>query len=207
MEVFLQKHRFSSKDFKIEKTEALYDGFFRMVRYTIRHRLFNGGWSKSIQRELFHRGNAVGVLVFDPINDTIGLVEQFRIGALEDENSPWQYELVAGMVETGECPRTAALRELEEEAGLFVDELVPICDYFVSSGGTDERMHLFCAMTDLSASGGIYGLSTEGEDILFQVWSCEEALAAFGHGFLNSAAMSISMLWLQNQRSKIINLG
>ena len=102
---------------------------------------------------------------------------------------------------TGECPRATAIRELEEEAGVFVDELVPICDYFVSSGGTDERMHLFCAMTDLSASGGTYGLSTEGEDILFQVWSCEEALAAFGHGFLNSAAMSISMLWLQNQRS------
>ncbi|MAJ80184.1 MAG: ADP-ribose diphosphatase [Porticoccaceae bacterium] len=177
-----------------------------MVRYTLRHRLFSGGWSKSIRRELFQRGNAVGVLVFDPVNDTIGLVEQFRIGALQDENSPWQYELVAGMVETGECPRATAIRELEEEAGLFVDELVPICDYFVSSGGTDEKMYLFCAMADLSSRGGVYGSSTEGEDILFQVWSCEEALAAFGHGFLNSAAMSISMLWLQNQRLRNVRV-
>tara|TARA_E500000178_G_scaffold56379_1_gene52759 strand:+ start:3179 stop:3802 length:624 start_codon:yes stop_codon:yes gene_type:complete len=202
----LHKHKFSKSDFKIEKTEALYDGFFKMVRYTLRHRLFSGGWSKSIRRELFQRGNAVGVLVFDPVNDTIGLVEQFRIGALQDENSPWQYELVAGMVETGECPRATAIRELEEEAGLFVDELVPICDYFVSSGGTDEKMYLFCAMADLSSRGGVYGSSTEGEDILFQVWSCEEALAAFGHGFLNSAAMSISMLWLQNQRLRNVRV-
>ena len=201
----MRKHIFAGKDFSVDSVEAVYQGFFKLSRYRLRHRLFNDGWSKVLHRELFQRGNAVGVLVFDPWHDTVGIVEQFRIGALSNVTGPWQYELVAGMVKSGDDPRDVAISELREEAGLEVDDLIPICDYFVSAGGTDEKMYLFCALTDLAARSGIYGLPSEGEDIMFHVWDFEEVLSAFNNGQLNNAAMTISILWLQNRRREFCN--
>jgi len=139
----------------------------------------------------------VGLLLYDPANDLVGLVEQFRPGALNDKSGPWQYEVVAGMMKPNENPEQVAIRELQEETGLEVAKLIPICDYLVSAGGTNEKMHLFCGLVDLSNRGGIFGLDGEGEDILFQVWSYDETLQAFSEGIMNSAAMSVALLWLQ----------
>ena len=101
------------------------------------------------------------------------------------------------MIEPGETPEQVAVRELQEESGVEVEKLLPICDYLVSSGGTDEKMHLFCGLVDLSERGGIFGLEGESEDILLQVWSYDETMEAFSQGLLNSAAMSVALLWLQ----------
>lgn len=68
------------------------------------------------------------------------LVRQWRyaVGA-------WQLEAPAGGIEEGEEPEAAALRELREESGLVVDELVPLGLTYPSAGSTDERAWLFCA--------------------------------------------------------------
>jgi ADP-ribose pyrophosphatase len=192
-----KRHRFGRSDYRLKSVETVFQGFFKMTRMQVEHRLFGGGWSQPLQRELFERGDAVGVLLYDPHNHLVGLVEQFRPGALNESSGPWQYEVVAGMLKPGESPEQVAIRELQEEADLEVAKLIPICDYLVSAGGTNEKMQLFCGLVDLSARGGIYGLDGEGEDILFQVWSYDETLQAFSQGILNSAAMSIAMLWLQ----------
>ncbi|MBL8499907.1 MAG: ADP-ribose diphosphatase, partial [Nitrosomonas sp.] len=34
-----------------------FEGFFRIEKYRLRHRLFNGGWSRPLSRELFERGH------------------------------------------------------------------------------------------------------------------------------------------------------
>lgn len=199
----MRKHSFGRDDVRIEATEVVYRGFFKMLRYSLRHRLFDGGWSRLLKRELFQRGDAVGVLLYDPQNDTLGLVEQFRIGAMQHAEGPWQYEVVAGMVNVGEEPAEVARRELQEEAGIDVQHLVPICDYLVSAGGSDEKMYLYCGLTDLAARGGVFGLPTEAEDIFFQVWSYPEVEAAFTGGQMNSAAMTIAWLWLQKNRARL----
>ncbi|MDE0841333.1 MAG: NUDIX domain-containing protein [Porticoccaceae bacterium] len=199
----MRRHTFGRDDVEIEASETVYQGFFKMLRYSVRHRLFNGGWSRLLKRELFQRGDAVGILIFDPGNNTLGLVEQFRIGALQHAHGPWQYEVVAGMVESGAAPSDVAMRELQEETGLEIDSLVPVCDYLVSAGGSDEKMYLYCALTDLSGCGGIFGLPSEAEDISFQVWSYEQVAAAFDAGQMNSAAMTISWLWLEKNRPQL----
>ena len=104
----------------------------------VSHRLFGGGWSAPLKRELFQRGDAVGVLLYDPRRHLIGLVEQFRVGAMQDQFGPWQYEVVAGMIGPEESPVEVATRECQEEAGIEVENLIPICNYLVSAGGTDE---------------------------------------------------------------------
>ena len=54
------------------------------------------------------------------------------------------------MVPLGASPEQVAKSELREEAGLSVDELIPICEYLVSAGGTDEKMQLYCGLVDLT---------------------------------------------------------
>lgn len=191
------KHKFGAEDYKIETKETVFQGFFRVVKLYLRHRRFDGDWSEQIQRELFQRGDAVGVLLYDPVNHLVGLVEQFRVGALNDQNGPWQFEIVAGMIEPDETPEQVAVRELQEEAGIEVEKLLPICDYLVSAGGADEKMYVFCGLCDLRDKGGKFGLATEAEDILFQVWPYDEVITAHQSGILNSAATTIGLLWLQ----------
>ncbi len=64
----------------VEKTTP-YDGYFRIGRYRLRHRRFDGGWTEVIDREVFDRGRAAVVLPYDPARDAVVLIEQFRIGA------------------------------------------------------------------------------------------------------------------------------
>jgi ADP-ribose pyrophosphatase len=201
-----KSHRFGQEDYRVESKETLFQGFFRITRTVVTHRLFGGGWSAPLKRELFQRGDAVGVLLYDPKNHLIGLVEQFRIGAQRDRFGPWQYEVVAGMIDAGQTASEVALRECHEEAGLAVQELVPICDYLVSAGGTDEKMHLYCGLVDLRDRAGIFGLDTEGEDILLQVWTYDEVMQAQSEGLLNSAAVTIALLWLQLNSQKVTNM-
>jgi len=202
----IKSHRFGREDYRIESKETLFQGFFRITRMVVTHRLFGGGWSAPLKRELFQRGDAVGVLLYDPNNHLIGLVEQFRIGAQRDRFGPWQYEVVAGMIDAGQTASEVALRECHEEAGLAVQELVPICDYLVSAGGTDEKMHLYCGLLDLQDRAGVFGLDTEGEDILLQVWTYNEVMQAQSEGLLNSAAVTIALLWLQLNSQKVRNM-
>ena len=202
----IKSHRFGQEDYRVESKETLFQGFFRITRTVVTHRLFGGGWSAPLKRELFQRGDAVGVLLYDPNNHLIGLVEQFRIGAQRDRFGPWQYEVVAGMIDAGQTASEVALRECHEEAGLAVHELVPICDYLVSAGGTDEKMHLYCGLVDLRDRAGIFGLDTEGEDILLQVWTYDEVMQAQSEGLLNSAAVTIALLWLRLNSQKVTNM-
>jgi ADP-ribose pyrophosphatase len=199
----IKKHQFSHSDYRIKSTETVFKGFFKMTKTVLEHRLFAGGWSKPLTRELFKRGDAVGVLLYDPVNHLVGLVEQFRLGAMDEKQGPWQYEVVAGMMSRDENPQQVAIRELKEETGEEVEKLIPICDYLVSVGGTDEKMYMYCGLLDLTGKGGIFGLDGEGEDIRFHVWPYDEVMQAFSEGLLNSAAMTISMLWLQLKHSEL----
>jgi len=190
------KRWFSSDDYEVVERKTLFQGFFRMVEYRLRHRLFSGGWSAVYSRELFVRGSAVGVLLYDPQRDLVGVLEQFRVGALDDPDGPWLLEVVAGVVEEGETLEEVARRELVEEAGIRDARLQLIADYLVSPGGTDERMTLYCAQADLQGKGGIHGLADENEDIRLHIITRDEAMAGLAAGSCNNAPLIIALQWL-----------
>ena len=50
---------FDIADVEIQQETTVYDGFFKMRKYFLRHRLFEGGWSEVMSRELFDRGHKV----------------------------------------------------------------------------------------------------------------------------------------------------
>ena len=180
----------------LDKT-VCYDGFFRMERYRLRHRLFSGAWSRVLTRELFERGHAAAVLPYDPALDAVVLVEQFRIGALEAPGSPWLLEIVAGIIEPDETPEDVVRREAVEEANCQIQDLIHIYDYFVSPGGTSERISLFCGKVDAAGAGGLGGLAEEAEDIRVIVVPFAEAIAHMHVGKINSAAPIMALQWLQ----------
>lgn len=183
-------------DVEIIHKELCFQGFFHMERYTLRHRLFNGGWSQLIIRELLERGHAAAVLPYDPVRDRVVLIEQFRVGAMAISTGPWLLEIVAGIIETNEVAEEVVRREAIEEAGCDIIELIPLYDYLVSPGGTTERIALFCGKVDSAHLGGIYGKMEEGEDIKVHVMAVDDALALLNSGKIISANAIIALQWL-----------
>ena len=162
----------------------------------MRHRLFAGGWSSSIRRELFQRGDAVGVLPWNPHTDEVVLIEQFRVGAMRDADNPWMLELIAGIVESGESDSSVAHREAEEEAGCELHRLEPIATFFPSAGACSEQIRLFIGETTGADHGSVKGLAGEHEDILVHQIARSEALAMLSRGEINNGHTLIALQWL-----------
>lgn len=192
-----------SLHYDIVEQETCYDGHFKIVRYRIRHGLFGGGCSGMLTRECFERGHSVGVLPYDPKRDAVVLVEQFRVGALDASRGPWLLEVVAGVIEPGESTEEVAHRELHEEAGCESRELLPICRYLVSPGGTSEQVALYCARLDTAGIGGIHGNAEEGEDIRVHVVPLDEALDMVASGTIHAAMPIIALQWLALNRQRL----
>ena len=192
---------FSSSDCSIDTVETCFQGFFQMNKLHFRHALFNGGESPLLARERFDRGPAVGVLLYDEKKDIVVLIEQFRVGALE-EPRPWIFEVVAGMIEPGETPESVAHRETLEETGGQPQELIHMCDYLVSPGGTDEKLYLYLAKVDSDPISGVHGLAEEGEDIKVHKISSKAAFEGVANGSINNGATVIAIQWLEIQLLK-----
>lgn len=182
--------------------KSLFSGFFKVDQCQIKHELFAGG-ETHITRELFHRGDAVAVLLYDPAKDRVVMVEQFRVGALDDEQGPWLLEIVAGIVEQGESPKEVARRECLEEAGLEVHAFETIHTFYSSPGGCSEKIFLLCGLVDSDKADGIHGLPDEGEDIRVSVHDYQEVIDLLGSDHISSAIPIIALQWLQINRERL----
>lgn len=198
------KNVFDGHDVQLKGKKILYKGFFKMEQYSFKHKLFSGGWSQEIKREVFERGDAVVVLPYDPITDQVVLIEQIRIPTMNKTSSPWLFELVAGMIEEGETTDTVATRELEEETGLISQKLEKIGEFFVSPGGSTELFHFYWAHIDASEAKGIHGLASENEDIKVHVIERKLAYNMLRDGKINNASTIIGLQWLQLNYSELV---
>ena len=185
------------------KKESIYNGFFKLTGIQLQHDLFAGGQSRVLTRELLDRGQAIAVLPYDPVTDEVVLVEQFRIGAGEDESGPWMMEIIAGYQEPGESAEGVARREAHEEAGCEVTELLPMYKYYSSPGGSNEQIQIFLGRTQSSGIEGIHGLDEEGEDIKVHVMKCQQAFDWLDDGRIDSAAPIIALQWFRLHRERI----
>lgn len=190
---------------EIVDKKTVFQGFFRFDKLRLRTRAFRGGWTQEMSREVFVRGNAVGVLLYDPKTDQLLMVEQFRPGCTYDPSqSPWQFELVAGMTEEGESNEDVVHREAEEEAGCRVLHLEHLYKYWVSPGGMDEQIDLFLGIIDSrDIQEGIYGLEEENEDIRVELVDATEAFKGLDDGRINNAMAIIGLQWLQLNRTRL----
>lgn len=193
----------SQRNWTLEHREVRYDGFYRIDRLRFRHDLHKGGETPTIERELFVRGNVVGVLAYDPATDRIALVEQFRTGAMNHQPDPWMIEIIAGMIDTDESPEQVAIREAREEAGLELESVELVSHYLASPGASDEEVFVFFARADLSQVAGLHGLPEEDEDILVRTVPLDEAFAMLDDGRIRNALSIIALQWLRLNRPSI----
>lgn len=188
---------YTRNDVELISKKTRYKGFFRMNEYRFKHRLFKGGWSAEVKREVFERGHAGVLLAYDPKRDEVVLIEQIRIPAYETSQTPWLLEVIAGMVEEGESPEEVVRREATEEAGITIGRCKPIVSYLSSPGGTSERMYVYVGEVDATTATGIHGLACENEDIRVHIVSREQAYQWVEEGIIDNAASVIALQWLQ----------
>ena len=196
----------TDKDVEILEKAEVFKGYFRVDRYRLRHRLFSGGWSEEMTREVFERGHAAAVLPYDPVRDAVVLIEQFRIGAYAAGHKPWLLEIVAGIIEDGEPAEAVVRREAVEEAGCDITDLMPISTYLVSPGGTSESIRIYCGRVDSKDLGGIHGIAEEHEDIRVVVTPFAEAEKMLVEGRIDNATALISLQWLALNRARLREL-
>lgn len=149
---------------KILSTETVYKGFLTMLKLTVKT-----SKGEVIQREVMSRSggkksdDAVAALVFDTVKEEFIFVKQFRSG-LFNEESQELIEVVAGTLEQGEDPEKCMVREIEEEIGYKTDSINYVGEYFVSPGGTSEKIYLYLvSVSEQVSEGG--GLADEHEEI------------------------------------------
>lgn len=193
------KQLMTEKDVKIKHKTLVHEGFCPIELYEMQHRLFNGKWTPIYTRELMIKPNVAAALPYDPKRNKVVLIEQFRVGALGKNITPWLIEIVAGIMDKShnETHEELVRREMLEEAGLDIEALLPIYDYWVTPGHSAEKVKLFCAKVDSTKAPAFSGLLHEHEDIKVHVISTEEAFASVRSGQINNSAAIIALQWLE----------
>ena len=190
---------YSYNDFEIISKSVEYEGHFKVLDQKLRFKMFAGSWSEIIKREIVIRPAAVVVLLYNPMEDTILLVEQFRPGAVGHSNvdSPWLLEPVAGLIEINHTIEETAIREVKEEAGCEVLDLIPVRQYLAYPGVSNEMVYVFCGKINTNKTGGLYGLLSEAEDIKAHLLPVNEVFKLLGNNKMFNASGIIALQWLK----------
>ena len=193
----LEHASYSASDVTIESREFLFRGFIQVEKVSFRHRLFNQpDYSPVIQRELIHRPEAAGVLLYNDQQQRFALIEQFRVGALNDSESAWQLEVIAGVLDGDEAPEDCIRRESLEESGCEVQQLQHLFSFYPSAGACSEFFHLYAAEVELPKMGGIFGMPDEGENIQLHLFDYSELGTLLKNGRLRNAPVIMALQWL-----------
>ncbi|MBI1262466.1 MAG: NUDIX domain-containing protein [Rhizobiales bacterium] len=193
----------SMDDINVISCEELGRGWGVLQRYQFRHRRFDGDWSDVVTRDIYYIGEVSMVIPYDPRQDAVLLIEQFRTCGLIHHEPTWLVEVIAGMIDQGETPEGVAKREALEEAGCEIGEPVLITRAYSSPGGYGERSYMFAAPTDLTGMGGFHGLAHEHEDIRAVVVPLEDAYAATQDGRIEDAKTMLMIQWLVLNKAKL----
>lgn len=195
----LHKH-----DVETKEVNSVYEGEFKVRKIHLRHKNFDGQWTPWIWREQVRRRNAAAVLLWDPQEDKVVMIEQFRVGLIrENVSSPWLLEIVAGLIDEGESPEQTAKREAMEEAGCTLQELIKIGEFFNSPGGFAENTHVYLGLVDAKCAGGVYGIAEEHENIQVHVLPFATLFQAFEkQQWTSSASTIIALQWLRNNKER-----
>ncbi|MDY7026566.1 MAG: NUDIX domain-containing protein [Pseudomonadota bacterium] len=188
----------TDQPYHITQRTPIYRGFSSLDQLTLDVKKYNGGWMRGFQRELVDRPAAAGVFLFDPIRELCVFVEQFRVGAINQVDSPWLLEVVAGVFDkAGEDAADVVVREAIEEANCNIIATLPMCSYLASPGYTNEKIHLLLGFVNADDvdQNGVHGLDEEHEDIQVNVLSVADVRALYASGKISNAMCLVAVQW------------
>lgn len=203
----IKQATYLKNEVKIENREHVFRGFIQVEKVSLRHRLFGQDhYSKTLQRELIHRPEAAGVLIYNDARAQFALIEQFRVGALDDAHSPWQLEIIAGVLDAQEQPEDCLYREALEEAGCSLFDLQHLFSFYPSAGACSELFHLYVAQAELPENGSLFGMPDEGENIQLHVFNYSDVTPLLTTGRLKNAPVIMALQWLQQHIKTLMNV-
>jgi ADP-ribose pyrophosphatase len=140
----------------VTNRERKYSGFINIDELTVKTRS-----GKEVKRELMVRKDGVASVVYDTVKKKFIFVNQWRPGSNSEI-----IEIVAGTLDVkGENPRESIIREIDEEVGYKVDNIILLDECYVSPGGTSELISVYYAeVSEQTHEGG--GLEYEDIDVI-----------------------------------------
>ena len=188
------------KDVVIEDKKIVFDGFFKIEEATLKYQRFDGSLSESVKRLNLDRGDSVAALILNLDRDRVILTNQFKYPTY-DNGDGWITEIVAGMVNKDEDYEHAVRREVLEETGYRVNEVQLISSFYVSPGGSSERIFLYFVQvrdSDHIAKGG--GVASEAEDIQLVEIPVSNIHHELQSQTMKDAKTILALMWLINER-------
>ena len=184
---------------------VVYKGFFSVEEHDLSYRKFNNEQSSILTRSALISSDAVIVLPYDPVNDRILLIEQFRSGPyVKGDKNPWVLEPIAGLIDEGETPESAGIREAQEEAHLEIKRLELVARSYPSPGISTEFFHQYIGIVELLGSSDlIAGLSSENEDIRSHIFEYEQFFEMIESGKVKVGPLILLGLWLSKNRTRL----
>jgi nudix-type nucleoside diphosphatase (YffH/AdpP family) len=185
---------------------SVYKGFFSVEEHDLTYQKFNNEQSNVVTRSTLVSSDAVIVLPYDPINDRILLIEQFRAGPyVKGDENPWVLEPIAGLIDEGETPESAGIREAQEEAHLEIKRLELVARSYPSPGISTEFFHQYIGIVSLPEETNLVsGLESEAEDIRSHIFSYEEFYKMIVEGEMNVGPAILLGLWLSKNRKSLM---
>ncbi len=179
--------------------EVVFDDFYKITEATFEFEQASGEMTEPITRLCFERGDSVAGIVYNTDKEEAILVRQFRWPAYE--KGPGKItEVVAGMLKDGEDPVAAMKREVTEEIGYTVTHIEHIATFYVSPGGSSERVFAYYIEVDEAGKvneGG--GLAEESEYIEVLRYTIPQLKDALAQGNIPDAKSIIACNYLLNK--------
>lgn len=187
------------KKVEIKRKQRVFNDFFKVDEVWVKYEKFDGSMTEPVRRLSFERGDAVAVLVYNPDRECVIMTSQFRYPSYHIGGG-WLTEVVAGILEPDEQPEDTVRREVQEEIGYRVNEIIPVHTFYTSPGGSSERVFLYYAEvkdSDRVSEGG--GVATEHEDIQVVEYSLDQCWHGLEKGAFSDAKTIIALMWLKQK--------
>ena len=187
------------------KKRLVYKGFFSVEEHDLSYQNFNKEQSTVVTRSALVSSDAVIVLPYDPVNDRILLIEQFRTGPyVKGDENPWILEPIAGLIGSGESPENAGIREAQEEAHLKIEKMELVARSYPSPGISTEFFHQYVGIVKLPKSTNlIAGLSSENEDIRSHIFEYPQFSDMITSGKIKVGPAILLGLWVSINRNRL----
>jgi ADP-ribose pyrophosphatase len=184
----------------VHDKRRVFDGFLKIDEAVVSYESAEGSMVGPVRRLSLERGDSVAAVVFQRDRRCIVLARQFRYPT-HDKGPGWLDEILAGMIDAGESPEDAIRREVREESGYEIERLESIGTFYLSPGGSSERVILhYAEVSDASRLGPGTGQIEEGESIVVVEAPLDDLMRDVAAGRVADAKTLVGLLWLMAVR-------
>ena len=179
------------------KVSILSDNWYTLKKVDFEYLNRNEIWETQ-SREAYDRGNGAVVLLYNLDTKTVILTRQFRMPTYLNKNADgMMIEACAGLLDEND-PKTAIIKEIEEETGYRIQEVEKVFESYMSPGSVTEILYFFIASYSEKqkvSEGG--GADDETENIEVLEYPFKEALKLVKTGEIKDAKTIMLLQYAQ----------